>query len=64
MNGGAICDMVEIYDASEMGKVSCEICLKEIPDSEAKSRETSDYFAYFCGVDCYQEWGSATSTQR
>jgi hypothetical protein len=49
--------MVEVYQASEQSKVSCETCLKEIPESEARSREASDYFAYFCGLDCYQEWG-------
>ena len=49
--------MGELYDTSEKGKISCEICLKEIPESEAKSREASDYFAYFCGLDCYEKWG-------
>jgi hypothetical protein len=48
--------MVEVYRTSEEGEVSCETCLKEIPDSEAGSREASDYFAYFCGLECYQEW--------
>lgn len=37
-------------------KVSCEICLKEIPVSEAKSAEASDYFLYFCGLECYAKW--------
>lgn len=36
--------------------VACEICLKEIPISEAKSEEASDYVLYFCGIDCYQQW--------
>jgi hypothetical protein len=49
--------MVDVYHASEKSKVSCETCLKEIPESEAGSRVASDYFAYFCGLDCYQEWG-------
>lgn len=39
---------------SEM--VACEICLKEIPVSEAKSEEATDYVLYFCGIDCYEKW--------
>jgi len=37
-------------------KVACKICLKEIPVSEAKSDEASDYVAHFCGLDCYSKW--------
>ena len=37
-------------------KVSCEICLKEIPRSEAKCVEAQDYFMNFCGLDCYEKW--------
>jgi hypothetical protein len=37
-------------------KVKCEICLKEIPPSEAHCAEAEDYVLYFCGLDCYQEW--------
>jgi hypothetical protein len=36
--------------------VSCEVCLKEIPKSEASVPEAVDYFVYFCGLDCYQKW--------
>lgn len=37
-------------------RVSCEVCLKEIPKSEAAMAEARDYVAYFCGLDCYQIW--------
>jgi len=37
-------------------KVNCEICLKEIPPSEANSAEAQDYLLYFCGLECYAEW--------
>ena len=37
-------------------KVKCEVCLKEIPQSEAKSAEAIDYVLYFCGLDCYERW--------
>ena len=36
--------------------VECEICLKEIPSSEAKMEEASDYVWFFCGLDCYAKW--------
>jgi len=36
--------------------VSCEICLAQIPSSEAKMEEASDYVLYFCGLDCYKAW--------
>ena len=38
--------------------VSCEVCLKEIPKSEATVAEAVDYFVYFCGSDCYQKWNN------
>jgi hypothetical protein len=37
-------------------KVKCETCLKEIPRSEAKSREADEYVIWFCGLECYEEW--------
>lgn len=37
-------------------KVACEVCLKEIPASEAKSAEAQDYFVQFCGLECYEIW--------
>jgi hypothetical protein len=36
--------------------VSCEICLKEVPNSEAQSAEANDYVLYFCGLECYDKW--------
>jgi len=37
-------------------QVACEICLKEVPLSEAIVPEATDYVAHFCGLDCYQKW--------
>ena len=48
--------MSEPEKPSDVEKVSCEICLKEIPRSEAKSEEASDYVLYFCGLNCYEKW--------
>ncbi len=47
----------------ELEPLSCEICLKEIPVSEAKSEEATDYVVYFCGLDCYQQWLTQTGKQ-
>ena len=38
--------------------VECEICLEEIPISEAKSEEASDYVAHYFGLECYAIWKS------
>ena len=40
--------------------VKCEVCLKEIPRSEAKSPEAQDYLIYFCGLDCYDRWNQSS----
>lgn len=37
-------------------KVACEVCMKEIPRSEAKVEEAADYVAHFCGLACYEKW--------
>ena len=37
-------------------KVSCDVCLTEIPHSEARSAEGQEYVRYFCGLDCYERW--------
>jgi len=36
--------------------VECEVCLKEIPTSEAKCDEVNDYVLYFCGLECFDKW--------
>jgi len=36
--------------------ISCEICLKEIPESEAMSHEAEEYVIHFCGIECYSQW--------
>lgn len=40
----------------EVEQVACEVCLKEVPKSESKVDEASDYVLYFCGIDCYTKW--------
>ncbi len=36
--------------------VACEVCLREVPPSEAQVSEAADYVAYFCGIECYELW--------
>jgi len=43
-------------DPAGGGLVQCEVCLKEIPASEAKNAEASDYVSHFCGLVCYEKW--------
>ena len=38
------------------GMVACEVCLTEIPASEASSSEAVDYVHYFCGAECLDQW--------
>jgi len=37
-------------------RITCEVCLKEVPRSGATMSETADYVAYFCGLACYEKW--------
>ena len=39
-------------------QVSCEVCMAEIPASEAKSEEAADYVIFFCGLECYESWST------
>ncbi|HHJ19236.1 MAG TPA: DUF3330 domain-containing protein [Gammaproteobacteria bacterium] len=41
---------------TETGQVSCEVCLKEIPISEAESDEALGYVVHFCGLECHEKW--------
>lgn len=52
----ARCAMSEREKPAEPEKIACEVCLKEVPKSEAKIDEASDYVLYFCGLDCYEQW--------
>lgn len=44
--------------STEVEQVACEVCLNEIPISEAGSEEATEYVVYFCGIDCYAKWRS------
>jgi hypothetical protein len=40
----------------EASYMSCSLCGREVPLSEAVVPEASDYVAYFCGLECYARW--------
>lgn len=42
----------------ELERIPCEVCLREVPKSEAIVPEATEYFVYFCGLDCYERWKS------
>lgn len=42
----------------DVERVACEICLKEVPLSEATVAEATDYVVHFCGLECYEKWKS------
>lgn len=37
-------------------RVACDMCLREVPRSEAIVPEAADYVAYFCGLECLEKW--------
>lgn len=48
--------MIKAPTSAGQDLVSCEVCLKEVPRSEAAVPEATDYVVYFCGPACYQQW--------
>jgi hypothetical protein len=44
--------------------VSCDVCLKEIPASEARSDEADDYVRHFCGLECYDKWRAGVEESK
>ncbi|MDT8384061.1 MAG: DUF3330 domain-containing protein [Gammaproteobacteria bacterium] len=45
----------------EPDKIACSVCLAEIPESVAVSREADDYTHHFCGLACYNRWRDENS---
>ena len=45
-------------------RVACEICLREIPASEARIAEATDYVLHFCGLECYARWRNQDDEQE
>lgn len=43
-------------DEKDTEQIKCELCLKQVPLSEAHLEEAEDYVIHFCGLDCYDKW--------
>ncbi len=56
--------MIETTKLTDADQVPCEFCLKDVPKSEAQSVEAWDYTAYFCGLECYEEWEAEQIRER
>ncbi len=56
--------MKENTTNQEEPRLSCEVCLKEIPESTAYTQEGEEYIRYFCGIDCYQKWHREKSADK
>ena len=44
--------------------VACDVCLKEVPKSEAMSPEATEYVMHFCGLECYEQWKNTEGKLR
>ncbi len=44
--------------------IQCDVCMKEIPVSEAKNAEVQDYVMHFCGLACYDQWRKQAATDK
>ena len=56
--------MTEKPEPIDSPLVKCEVCLTEIPQSEAQCAEAKDYVLYFCGLDCYREWAAKAAERE
>jgi Domain of unknown function (DUF3330) len=36
--------------------ISCEVCFREVPVSQAKNEEGSEYVMHYFGLECYSRW--------
>jgi len=48
--------MIEEIKTTQDETVTCEVCLKEVPVTEARNVEATDYVIHFCGLECYTKW--------
>lgn len=48
--------MMDVVKTPDPVRVTCEVCLKEIPESETRHAEAGDYVMHFCGLECYRIW--------
>lgn len=51
---GALITACDIEDGCQ--KLTCEVCLQEVPADAAKSMDVQDYVYHFCGLECFDAW--------
>lgn len=59
---GGLIAACEIDDGCK--KISCAMCLKEIPADAFRSGDVKDYVHHFCGLECFDAWQKLTQTPR
>jgi len=52
------------HSLPENETISCEVCQKEIPLSEAARFEAEDYVAHFCGLECFSKWKQRSEAEK
>ena len=55
--------MSKLSKPADPQSVFCEVCLKQVPKSEALMTEGRDYVAYFCSNTCYDRWPGPRAAQ-
>ena len=55
--------VIDKLTSTDTALIKCEICLKEVPKSEAKIAEAQDYVMHFCGLDCYDRWHKKSESE-
>ena len=56
--------MTKRPEKSEEKLLTCNVCMKEIPKSVAKSLEGHDYVYYFCGAECFVKWENKNNANK
>jgi len=44
--------------------IACDMCMKEVPITEAIIPEATEYFVHFCGLACYEKWKKQDETPQ
>ncbi len=48
----------------ELEPVQCDVCMKEVPASEAIVPEATDYVVHFCGLECFEKWKEQSDNSK
>ncbi|MBU1222651.1 MAG: DUF3330 domain-containing protein [Gammaproteobacteria bacterium] len=48
--------VAQCSDEAACKKLTCAVCLKEVPADAVKITDAQDYVHHFCGLDCLDAW--------